>query len=114
MQFLERIVVGKRMMHHPHVFKNASPIARVRPDAPPFLVLHGTADRLVPVERARAFVEKLQSTSRSPVGYLELPDARHGFDMIDALHTGAAVTAIGLFLDEIRRTHRSAGTRKVI
>ena len=58
-QFLERIVVGKRMKHHPHVFRNASPIARVRPDAPPFLVVHGTADRFVPVERARAFVEKL-------------------------------------------------------
>ena len=113
-QFLERIVVGKRMEHHPHVFKNASPIARVRPDAPPFLVVHGTADRFVPVERARAFVERLQSMSRSPVGYLELPDARHGFDMTDGLRTGTAVTAIRLFLDEIRRTHQSMGTRKVI
>jgi acetyl esterase/lipase len=107
-QFLERIVVGKRMHHHPHVFRNASPIALVRPDAPPFLVVHGTADRFVPVERARAFVEKLQSTSRAPVCYLELPDARHCFDMTDGIRTGTAVTAIRLFLDEIRRTHRSA------
>jgi acetyl esterase/lipase len=113
-QFLEWIVVGKRMEHHPHVFKNASPIALVRPDAPPFLVVHGTADRFVPVERARAFVEKLQSTSRSPVGYLELPDARHGFDMTDGLRTGTAVTAIRLFLEEIRRTHQSTSARRVI
>jgi len=113
-QFLERIVVGKRMKHHTHVFRNASPIARVRPDAPPFLVVHGTADRFVPVERARAFVEKLQSTSRAPVCYLELPDARHCFDLTDGIRTGTAVTAIRLFLEEIRRTHQSASAREAL
>jgi acetyl esterase/lipase len=113
-QFLERIVVGKRVKHHPHVFRNASPIARVRPDAPPFLVVHGTADRFVPVERARAFVEKLRSTSRAPVCYLELPDARHCFDMTDGIRTGTAVTAIRLFLDEIRRTQQSASAQKAL
>jgi acetyl esterase/lipase len=103
-QFLERLVVGKRIKHHPDVFRNASPIARVRPDAPPFFVVHGTADRFVPVSHARAFVEKLRSTSRSRVGYLEIPDARHCFDLTDGLRAGTAVTAIGLFLDEIHRT----------
>lgn len=107
-QFLERVVVGKRREHHPHLFKNASPIARVRPDAPPFLVVHGTADRFVPVQRARAFVDNLRSMSGASVCFLELPDARHCFDMTDGLRTSAAVTAIGLFLNEIRRTHRSA------
>jgi acetyl esterase/lipase len=113
-EFLERVVVGKRIEHHRQVFRNASPIARIGPDAPPFLVVHGTADRFIPVQRARAFVEKLQSTSLAPVGYLELPDARHGFDIIDGIRTETAVTAIGLFLEEIRRTHQSAHARKAI
>jgi acetyl esterase/lipase len=111
-QFLERVVVGKPSKHHPHLFRNASPIARVRPDAPPFLVVHGTADRFVPVERARAFVDNLRSTSQAPVCFLELPDARHCFDMTDGLRTGTAVTAIGLFLNEIRLNHPSAGRRQ--
>ena len=111
-QFLERVVVGKPSKHHPHLFRNASPIARVRPDAPPFLVVHGTADRFVPVERARAFVDNLRSTSLAPVCFLELPDARHCFDITDGLRTGTAVTAIGLFLKEIHRNHRSAGQRR--
>ena len=31
--FLERVVVKKRLARHPEVFRKASPIARVRPDA---------------------------------------------------------------------------------
>jgi acetyl esterase/lipase len=31
----------------------ASPVTHVRPDAPPFLIAHGTADRSVPFEHAR-------------------------------------------------------------
>lgn len=40
--FLERVVVKKRLAKHPELFRKASPIARVRPDAPPFLVVHGS------------------------------------------------------------------------
>jgi len=105
-QFLEHVVVGKRFKEHPHLFRSASPIARVRSDAPPFFVVHGTADRFVPVSHARSFVEKLRATSQSPVGYLEVPDGRHCFDLTDGLRTGTAVTAIGLFLSEMYRRKR--------
>ncbi len=103
--FLERVVVKKRLSRHPELFRNASPIARVRADAPPFLVVHGSADTVIPVEQARAFVERLRSASRSMVGYLELPGAHHGFDMTDGSRTGSVATVIGLFLNEIHRRH---------
>ena len=42
-------------------------------DAPPFFVLHGTNDSLVPVAQARTFVDELRKASTSPVVYGELP-----------------------------------------
>jgi acetyl esterase/lipase len=112
--FLEHVVVKKRLARHPELFRRASPIARVRPDAPPFLVVHGTADSVIPVAQARAFVEKLRAVSGSTVGYLELPGAHHGFDMTDGSRTGSAATVIGLFLNEIHRSYLLTKAKEVI
>lgn len=114
MDFLERVVVKKRYARHPELFRAASPIARVRPDAPPFLVVHGTADTVIPVAQARAFVERLRATSQARVGYLELPGAHHGFDLTDGARTASAVTVIGLFLNEIHRSHLLSRAKEVI
>jgi acetyl esterase/lipase len=108
-EFLESVVVKRRIRRHPDVYRSASPIARVHADAPPFLVVHGTADGLIPVVQAQAFVERLRAVSNQPVGYLELPGAHHGFDMTDGARTASAVTAIGLFLEEIRRGRTADG-----
>ena len=62
-------------------WEQASPISHVGPDAPPFFVLHGTNDSLVPVEQARSFVDELRKASKQPVVYAELPGAQHAFDM---------------------------------
>lgn len=114
MDFLEHVVVKKRYDRHPEVFRAASPIARVRADAPPFLVVHGSADTVIPVAQARAFAERLRATSRSCVGYLEFPGAHHGFDMTDGARTASAATAVGLFLNEIHRTHALSTAKEVI
>jgi acetyl esterase/lipase len=114
MDFLEHVVVRKRYRRHPEPFRAASPVARVRPDAPPFLVVHGSADTVIPVAQAREFVERLRATSQAAVGYLELPGAHHGFDMTDGARTPSAVTAIGLFLDEIHRNHMLGRAKEVI
>jgi acetyl esterase/lipase len=114
MSFLERVVVKKRYERHPELFRAASPIARVHCDAPPFLVVHGSADSLVPVAQASAFVDRLRATSRASVGYLELPGAGHAFDMTDGARTASAVTAIGLFLNEIHRSHRASQAKQVV
>ena len=71
-----------------HVFEQAdlptlaaaSPISRVHDKAPPFLVVHGRNDVLVPVEAARAFVSALGAVASNPVAYVELPLAQHAFD----------------------------------
>ncbi len=113
-EFLERVVVNKRLDQHGEVFRSASPIARVHSEAPPFLVLHGSADTVIPVDQARGFVERLRAVSRSPVSYVELPGAGHGFDMVDGARTGSAATAIGLFLNHIHRDRTRMAAREVI
>jgi acetyl esterase/lipase len=112
--FLERVVVNKRQRRHPDLFRNASPIARVHAGAPPFLVVHGTGDSVIPVGQARAFVDRLRSVSRSPAGYLEIPGAGHGFDMTDGARTERAAAAIALFLNQIHHNWSRGAAKEVI
>jgi acetyl esterase/lipase len=83
-------------------FEMASPLLRVRPDAPPFLVVHGHRDSLVEVAQARAFVDALRSVSRSTVGYAELPGTQHAFDVFPSIRSAHVVRAVDRFL---RFTH---------
>jgi acetyl esterase/lipase len=112
--FLERVVVKRKIARHPEIFRNASPIARIHDNAPPFLVVHGGGDTVIPVQQARDFVEKLRNVSRCAVSYAELPGAGHAFDMTDGARTGSTATAIGLFLNQIHRNHTLAGSQQVI
>ncbi|MGB3483260.1 MAG: alpha/beta hydrolase [Mycobacterium sp.] len=112
-RFLERIVVRDRIEARAEVFEQASPILRVRADAPPFLVVHGTGDRVIPVAQARDFVKRLGAVSRSGVEYLELPGAGHAFDLTDGRRTGTAVAAIGEFLQRTHDDHLAGAPRRV-
>ena len=108
MEFLERVVVKRSQLRRPEVFRAASPIERVHKAAPPFLVVHGSRDSLIPVGEARAFVHKLRSVSKATVGYVELPGVGHGFDLTDAARTGAVVAATGRFLRQIHQNRPTA------
>jgi acetyl esterase/lipase len=110
MEFLERVVVKRSQARRPEVFRAASPMERVHSFAPPFLAVHGSEDRLIPVGEARAFVERLRSVSESAVGYIELPGVGHGFDLIDGVRTAPVIAAIGRFLQHV---HREAGRGEV-
>ena len=86
----------------------------MHPEAPPFLVVHGSADSVIPVQQARSFVERLRAVSRSAVGYVELPGAGHGFDIIDGVRTASMATAVGLFLNQIHRDRTQTPAKHVI
>lgn len=104
--FVQNVVVrGRNGVDVDAVCRDASPIVRAHPGSPPFLVIHGTHDRVIPVGEARAFVARMREVSRSDVRYLELPGAGHGFDLTDWRSTHAAVTASALFLEQARRAN---------
>ena len=107
---LEKTVMKTKEAEHPEVFREASPTFRVRPDAPPFFVLHGVNDTLVPVETARTFVERLRSVSREPVAYAELPLAQHAFDVLASLRCQATTSAVADFLQGARAATPDAET----
>lgn len=107
---LERYVFKAWRSESPEVFRDASPIHHVHPDAPPFLIVHGDRDSLTPVEDARSFVEKLRETSRNPVLYAETRGAQHAFDIVPSLRTAPVIEAIERFLHAVRSG--SAGARQ--
>lgn len=104
--FIERYVVQHVIADAPDVFRAASPLFRVRPDSPPFLVVHGEFDTLIPVEEARAFVDALRAVSRSPVAYAELPGAQHAFDILDSRRATNTAAAVHQYLDAVYAMHR--------
>lgn len=58
--------------------KRASPISHVRPDAPPFLLIHGTADPIVPVSQAERLAEALKQAGAKDVKVMIFEGAGHG------------------------------------
>jgi acetyl esterase/lipase len=87
-----------------HVFESASPLYRVRPDAPPMMLVYGTNDSLIPVEHGRALAAALRAVSNQPVVYAELPHAQHAFDTLGSPRANSTAEAIARFLHYVRAT----------
>jgi acetyl esterase/lipase len=71
---------NKTRAEDPDVYKKASPITYARSDAPPILILHGTADKVVDVSQSRTLDEVL-TTAGSPHELMIIPDAPHTFEL---------------------------------
>lgn len=99
MEYVQDVVVGKRLSHSPNLFEAASPMAQIHADAPPMMIVHGARDRIISVKEARRFYDKMFQTSRSRVHYLEVP-AGHAFDLMDSVHAPKAVWEICQFLED--------------
>jgi acetyl esterase/lipase len=105
---LERFVVKKKLKTDRDVFVDASPIRRVHAEAPPFFVLHGENDSLIPVVEGREFAEELRAVSKSPVAYAELPGAQHGFDIFGSPRAHQTAEAVARFLSWVYVTNPPA------
>jgi acetyl esterase/lipase len=98
---LQSTVMKASLADARELYEAASPLHRLRADAPPFLVLHGTKDSLVPVAVARAFVRAFEQTATAPIAYVELPWAQHAFDLICSPRCTATTRGIAVFLDAV-------------
>ena len=97
-RLLERRVLKVPFARAPEAYEKASPLSRLRPDAPPFLVLHGTHDTLVPVEGARRFAAAFRSVARAPLVYVELPGAQHAFEIFPSVRSTLVIQGVERFL----------------
>lgn len=78
---------------------SSTPGDHARPDAPPFLVVHGDQDTYVSARAARSFATHLGRVSREVVVHAELPGAQHGFDLFRSPRFEAVVDAAVAFLE---------------
>ena len=76
----------------------ASPIALVRADAPPMLVIHGAHDTLIPVAEGAAFA-KAQREAGGSVDHIELGSGQHAFDTMESALTWGHVRAVRAWLE---------------
>mgnify|MGYP000922387281 CR=1 FL=1 len=106
---IERTLMKARRADDPERFEAASPIARVRPDAPPWLVVHGTHDSLVPVAEGRRFSAALRDVSSQPVCYAEIPDAQHAFEIFRSVRGHHTLRAVRDFLNTVYQRERGGG-----
>lgn len=66
----------------PEQYRQASPLFGVSQQTAPFLIFHGDADPVVPVEQSRAFYQKLRQAGVTAT-YIEFPGEGHGFSQPD-------------------------------
>jgi acetyl esterase/lipase len=110
--FLERMVMPCPPEANRELWDRASPLARVRPDAPPFFVIHGSHDSIALVEGARQFVRALRDVSRRPVVYAELSGAQHAFDLFHSVRCAHAVNAVTRFVEWVHARSRAAAAER--
>lgn len=101
-RIMERYVFKQRFDAARDEYRLASPTHRVHGEAPPFFVIHGTNDSLVPVREARRFVRELRGCGAAPVLYAELPGTQHAFDVLPSVRGAHAVAAVVRFLETLR------------
>ena len=104
--FLERFVMRARLADDPALYRAASPITHVHRDAPPFFVLHGANDAVIPHTQAQAFVGALRAAGAPTVAHAELPNAHHAFDAIATVRSQLVTDTVADFLGVTYGNHR--------
>jgi acetyl esterase/lipase len=109
-RLLERQVMKKRRTDDPEAWERASPMSCVTASAPPFFVIHGDRDTLVPVDEARRFVETLAKSGVS-VAYAEVPGAQHAFEIFPSLRTTFVIHGVERYLAYVYGEYLAARSR---
>jgi acetyl esterase/lipase len=99
--------VMPRGARYPDDYRDASPRYRIGPGSPPFLVVHGRNDTLVPVAEARGFVDDLRRSTDGPVAYAEISGAQHAFDVFPSLRSAGVLRGVARFLEWCHATRHS-------
>ena len=110
-RFLTGKVIHETVQENPQLWDLASPVAQIHPDAPPFMVVHGTHDSLAVVNEGRVFSQKLRQVSNNPVVYVEMPGAEHAWETVHSLRTEHTVDGVQRFLEWVRADKANATQR---
>jgi acetyl esterase/lipase len=104
----ESLLMGGAIQSHPDRVATANPITYVDADDPPFLIMHGDDDRLVPIHQS-VLLDKALCHVGVDVTFVSIPGAGHGLRGTD---TADQVTA---FLDRhLRQDAKLAEALRII
>lgn len=104
--FVARYVIKADRHEAPDLYRLGSPVDQVRPDAPPFLVIHGEYDSVVLSEESHHFVSALARVGAS-VEYREILGAQHGFDAIASIRSRAVGDMAANWLTDLLSTKKT-------
>jgi acetyl esterase/lipase len=107
-EILEKRVMKASLDEAREAYEKASPMSRVHPEAPPFFVVHGDQDTLVPVREAREFCTLLRHHTHNPVVYAEIPGAQHAFEIFPSLRATFVIHGVERFLAYLYSQYLSA------
>jgi acetyl esterase/lipase len=77
----------------PDRYRAVSPIDHVHAGTPPFLIVHGTHDTLVPIGEGEQFADVLRAAGR-PVDLVPVYGAQHAFDAVSSITSRTVAAAI--------------------
>jgi acetyl esterase/lipase len=104
-RLLQRQVMKAALEDAREAYDKASPMSRVREDAPPFFLVHGDRDTLVPVDEARRFHALLAAAAPRQTVYAEIPGAQHAFELFPSLRTTFVIHGVERFLAWVYSRH---------
>ncbi len=84
-------------------YEEASPMSRIGKEAPPFLLVHGDHDTLVPVAESRRFQELFRQACPAPIGFIEVPGAQHAFEVFRSVRERTVTAGVARFLEAVHR-----------
>ena len=105
----EAQLIGAPLDERPDLAEAASPVRFAHPGAPPFLLVHGTADDLVPIRQSERLADALIAAGGSVTIDL-VEGASHMFpELGDDATTEVIVRSAGFLLDQVDKavTHAS-------
>ena len=108
---LQRRVMKATLADAREAYELASPMSRLSAQAPPFFVIHGDHDTMVPVEEARRFVAMLREAIPGQVAYAEIPGAQHAFEIFPSVRTLFVIQGVERFLAWVYSPYAAARAR---
>lgn len=94
-----RMYLGAEREERPDLYAAASPVSYLTADDPPFLLLHGQDDPLVPPAQSRVLAEQLRALG-VPVALRLLPDTGHDMPAPETVRGAALLRIIVDFLHD--------------
>lgn len=95
------LIIGQGKDEAPERWRDASPLSHVHAAAPPFVLVHGTRDTLVPIASMRAFADRLEAVTGRAVTRFEVEGAQHAFDVFTSRRGAFAVEVVAHALASI-------------